>query len=185
MKGQFKRFLLTVFILTGSLVGSAQTKESPYAKIGDYILRNYRPDSIALAKYCRRGCIFVKFKVNQQGNMAGISFAGDADSTTFIKDALTLSVQMLKQDARLIDFLKKSGKTIIQPFIYDYQEGCNFPKGGDGNTSKYFLTYMGILSDADHNETSMLDMLKFDGKQQHFFDGVILEPIEVNNVVLH
>jgi hypothetical protein len=176
-------FILIMLISTTTLL--AQTKEPDYTKVSDDILLNYHPDSVALAKLCRIGCVFIKFKVNQQGNIVDLSFSGDADSTQLITAALTKSVNSLKQDIALIDFLKKSNRLIIQPFIYNYQAGCNFPKPGTKDAANYYLTYIGIISDMNYVGKSLYDILKFKDGNMRFFDGVLLNVIGVNNTVMH
>lgn len=185
MKEKVKQFIFIVLILVSSKVVSAQTKASNYAKISGHIINNYYPDSIALAKFCRIGCIFIKFNVNQKGDIANVSFSGDTDSTKFITDALTKSLDFLKQDASLINFLKTSGRTIIQPFTYNYEAGCNFPEAGAKSNNNYFESYLNIMLDLDHTAISLFHMLKFKGEDMQFFDGVLLSPIVVNNVVVH
>src|ERR1700743_2050214 len=118
--------ILVMLISTKSLL--AQQQDSTYIKVSEHIFHNYHPDSVALSKFCRIGCLFIRFKVNKEGEIANLSFSGDVDSTQLITDALTKGVNSLKQDEILIDSLKRSGKTIIQPFLYSYQDGCNFPK---------------------------------------------------------
>jgi len=117
--------ILILLLLVSPLILLAQTKDLNIDQIGKHLMNdlynNYHPDSVALSKFCKIGCVFVKFKVNEQGEIANLSFSGDVDSTQFIIGALTKAVRSLKQDAELINFLKKSGRTIIQPFMYNYQ----------------------------------------------------------------
>ncbi|MDB5086840.1 MAG: hypothetical protein JWR09_834 [Mucilaginibacter sp.] len=177
--------ILILLVLFSPLILSGQIKGLNYTKIGNYIIHNYRPDSAALSKFCRIGCIFIRFNVNQKGDIANLSFSGDTDSIKFITDALTISLDFLKQDASLINFLKTSGRTIIQPFTYNYQAGCNFPEAGVKNTNDYFESYLNIMLDLDHTAISLFHMLKFKGEDMQFFDGVLLHPLVVNNVVMH
>jgi len=179
-------FILTVLILLSPLILSAQVKAPDYPKIGDYIFHNYHPDSVALSKFCRIGCIFIKFKVDPQGEVANLSFSGDADSTTVIIDGLTKAVNSLKQDPELINNLKKSGRTIIQPFIYNYQAGCNFPKpasSGNGpvDNTNFYLSYMTFVGEMNHISKSLFDILNFKDGDKPYLDNILLSPIGVGS----
>ena len=186
---KIKSILIIIIILISPIILSAQTKDLNIDQMGKHLMNdlynNYHPDSVALSKFCKIGCVFVKFKVNEQGEIANLSFSGDVDSTQFIIGALTKSVQSLKQDAELINFLKKSGRTIIQPFMYNYQAGCNFPEAGVKSNTEYFQSYLYIMLDLDHSSFSLFNMLKFKDGNMPFFDGILLPPFEVNNVVMH
>ncbi len=171
--------------LIGSISLSAQQRDLNYTKVSDCILLNYHPDSVALSKFCRIGTIFIKFKVNNQRDITNLSFSGDVDSTQFISDALIKAVNALKHNTALISFLKTSNRMIIQPFTYDYQAGCNFPKPGTKNTTDYYLSFIDIISAMNHTSNSLFHILNFKDGNMQFFDGVLLNPIVVNNVVMH
>lgn len=176
--------ILTVVLIICSISVSAQEKASSYIKVSDYIFHNYHPDSVALSKFCRIGCVFVRFKVSPQGEISNISFSGDADSTQLITDALTIAVNSLKQDTALMNFLKKSDRAIIQPFIYSYQDGCNFPKmaksgNATDNTANFYISYMMFTSEMDHVTKSLYNIFKFKDGHIAFFDGVLLGPFGI------
>ena len=186
-----KTNLFLILLLLCSLNSLAQTKETNYLKISELIGRNYHPDSIAISKFCRIGCIFVKFKVTPKGDIGDISFSGDVDSNKFITNALLIAVNSLKHDANLVNFIGKSGREIIQPLVYNYQAGCSFPdavtsdNNAVNNNSSYYLSYIKIMADMDHAYKSLMDMLNFKDKGHKIFDGVILSPIKVSLVVMH
>ena len=175
-----------LMMLTCQVSLLAQTKEMNYPEIGDHIFKNYHPDSIALTKFCRIGCIFVKFKVNTQGEIANLSFSGDMDSTEFIKKGLSSAVNSLKQNITLINILRKSGRTIIQPVIYNYQLGCSFPKAASsGNTAKdsadFYLSNIMYEREMDHIYKSIVNILSFNDGSISSLDGTILSPIRVGS----
>ena len=175
---------IVLILLISSISLSAQKKDSSYIKVSNYIFRNYHPDSVALSKFCRIGCVFVRFKVSPQGEIANISFSGDADSTQLITDALTKAVNSLKKDTALMNFLKKSDRAIIQPFIYSYQDACNFPKMGKSgnatdNKANFYLSYMMFMAEIDHISKSLYDIFKFKDGDVSFFDGVLLAPFGI------
>jgi hypothetical protein len=164
----------------------AQPQEVNYSKVSDHIFHNYHPDSVALSKFCRIGCLFIKFKIDPQGEVVNLSFSGDADSTTFIIDGLTKAVNSLKQDSELINKLKKSGRTIIQPFIYNYQAGCNFPKpaspgNGPVDNTNFYLSYMTFVGEMNHVSKSLFDILNFKDGDKLYLDNILLSPIGVGS----
>ncbi|HEY8929914.1 MAG TPA: hypothetical protein VIM55_12020 [Mucilaginibacter sp.] len=185
MKNKIRYFLLAFLLFVNSFA-FAQVNGSYYSKISDYIHRNYHPDSNALVKSCKGGCLFLKFHINLRGEVSDISFGGDTNSTAFIRKSLIFSLQLLKRDAGLINFLKQSGKTIIQPFIFDYRDACKISEPEVKTGSEYFNAQMDFLGDLNQSMfTSLFNMLKFDGKQLSFVDGVILDPIYDGNVKMN
>jgi hypothetical protein len=77
---KMKSVFITLIMLLSFISLKAQPQEVNYSKVSDHIFRNYHPDSVALAKFCRIGCIFIKFKIDPQGEVVNLSFSGDADS---------------------------------------------------------------------------------------------------------
>jgi hypothetical protein len=183
---KMKSVFITLITFLSFISLKAQPRELDYSKISDHIFHNYRPDSAALATFCRIGCIFIKFKIDPRGEVANLSFSGDVDSTTFITDGLTRAVNSLKQDTELINNLRKSGRTIVQPFIYNYQAGCNFPKaaspgnGGVDNTN-FYLSYMTFAGEMDHISKSLFNILNFKDGDKLFLDNILLSPIGVGS----
>lgn len=187
---KIKSVFITLIILLNFISLKAQPPEVNYSRVSDHISHNYHPDSAMVWKFCRFGSIFVKFNVTPSGDIANLSFGGDADSTKFITDALTIAVNSLKQDTETINLLKRSGRTIIQPVIYIYQAGCNFPKAGNigkdtVNISTYYLNYINVTTEMDHLYKSFTDMLKFKNGDEKFVDGILLKPISVGLSVMH
>jgi hypothetical protein len=106
--------------------------------------------------------------------------------TTFIIDGLTKAVNSLKQDIKLITILKKSGRTIIQPFIYNYQVGCNFPKpaslgNGPVDNTNFYLSYMTFVGEMNHVSKSLFDILNFKDGDKLYLDNILLSPIGVGS----
>lgn len=184
---KMKSVFITLITFLSFINLKAQPRELNYSKVSDHIFHNYHPDSAVLAKFCRIGCIFIKFKIDSHGEVANLSFSGDADSTTFIIDGLTKAVNSLKQDLELINNLNKSGRTIIQPFIYNYQAGCNFPKpassgNGIGDNTNFYLSYMTFAGEMNHISKSLFDILNFkDGDKLLYLDNILLSPIGVGS----
>ncbi|MDB5086839.1 MAG: hypothetical protein JWR09_833 [Mucilaginibacter sp.] len=186
MKKRSITIILTVLILVSPLILSAQTKDLNYTKVSDFILHNYHPDSATLSKLCRRACIFIKFKVDEKGLITNLSFS--KDSISFIKEALTKAINALQKDPELMETLKRSGKTIIQPFMYYYQEGCDFPKmlsetpkEKEDEKSKNKKSYYGVRDDMEFFGATLWDMLNFDDGKLEVLDGIILSPIRVSS----
>lgn len=168
--------------------------------IHDGIYNNYHPDSIALSKLCRHACIFIKFKVNTKGQISNLSFS--KDSALFIKDALTKAVYSLQKDQKLIDVLKKSGRTIIQPIAYAYETGCNLPKGSVFNSDALItekerdqqaIKYFRIHDTIDHFGENLMNMLNFGNgalyntteDNVNVLDNcILLRPIQVSNIAM-
>lgn len=183
---KMKSVFFTLTMLLGFIGVKAQPRELDYSKVSDHIFHSYHPDSTALAKFCRIGCIFIKFKIDPQGEVANLSFSGDVDSTTFITDGLTRAVNSLKQNAELIRNLAQSGRTIVQPFIFNYQAGCNFPKAGEtakdaANSSTFYLSYITFAGDMDHIAKSLFNILNFKDGDKLFLDNILLSPIGVGS----
>jgi len=183
---KMKSVFITLIMLLSFISMKAQPREFDYSKVSDHLSHNYHPDSAALATFCRIGCIFIKFKIDHQGDVANLSFSGDVDSTTFITDGLTRAVNSLKQNAELVNSLRMSGRTIIQPFIFNYQAGCNFPKAGDtakdaASSSRFYLSYFSFISDMNHISKSLFDILNFKDGDKLYLDNILLSPIGVGS----
>jgi len=42
--------------------------------ISNLLINSHHPDSIMLSKTCRRGCLFIKFKINDHGKISDLAF---------------------------------------------------------------------------------------------------------------
>ncbi|CAN5369397.1 hypothetical protein BH09BAC6_BH09BAC6_29140 [soil metagenome] len=180
------KFIFAILIASfGSLTLSAQSREPNYNPVADHITdglsKNYHPDAIALSKLCNRGCIFIKFKVNKQGHITHLSFTKNA--VAFITVALTVAIDSLEHDAYLMNQLKDSGKTIIQPFIYDYQLGCKFPKislsGTKEEGDQFLRSYYKTRDDMEHYGESLFNILNFTDGKLSAIDCILLTPFRV------
>ncbi|MDP9078437.1 MAG: hypothetical protein M3O71_13470 [Bacteroidota bacterium] len=182
---------LSIFILlTSPIFLSAQPKilsdTQISARIQQGLSNNYHPDSVALSRLCRRACIFIKFKVDRNKQIVNLSYS--KDSISFIKEALTKAVNLLRYDPELIETLRKSGKTVVQPFMYYYQAGCNFPnvlsqtqqKKEDGKSDNK-KSYFEIRDDMEFFGATLWDMLNFDDGKLDALDCLILSPIRVSS----
>lgn len=180
------RFFYIIIILIGSIPAIAQNKGLTNAQIGvkisDCISKNYKPDSNVLKGTCRRACIFIKFSIDENEDLVA-SFS--KDSSTFIKEGLTKAIAFLNQDHQLLLTLKRSRKTVIQPFMYDYQYGCNLNKNaplpntreeGFKDLAKYYET----RDKAEYYGETIYNMLNFDGKKSTSIECILLEPIRVS-----
>ncbi|NHA06477.1 hypothetical protein G7092_21895 [Mucilaginibacter sp. HC2] len=185
---KIKSIFIISILLISSLGLSAQTRELNNVEISEHVnkclFNNYHPDSIILSKTCRRGCIFIKFRINKEGKISELAFS--KDSTAFIISALRQSISSLQKDVALINTLKKSGRTIIQPFIYFYQAGCNFPRFTNESPTlqerlDFYYTHVMISGKMDHIDDAILDMLNFNGNELQALDGILLSPIQVSS----
>jgi len=195
-----KYILICSVILINTSKSFSQKKElnlneiSLHVKNGIY--NNYHPDSIALSKLCRWACVFIKFEVNAKGRIVNLSLS--KDTTLFIKKALSKAVYSLENDLKLIEVLKKTNKTILVPFLYAYEEGCNFPKSVNSNFSmsekerdQLALNYFRNRSEVDHFGETLSNMLNFgngnlyksNSHNLNIIDNcILLSPIQVSNV---
>lgn len=175
-------------MLTSNISLSAQTNKLSINQInwhiGDGIYHNYHPDSLAVSKLCRRACVFIKFKVDQKGHISDLGFS--KDSISFIKEALTKAVYSLQKDSELMETLKKSDKTIIQPVLYYYQVGCKLQalplsEASKENTNgdKHKESYISTFADSEFFGASIWDMLNFDNGKLQAIDCILLNPIRV------
>lgn len=149
--------------------------------IANGLNKNYHPDSVTINSFCGNGCIFIKFGVSKQGRIAGLSFSGD--STLFIRQALTSAVYILQKDKALIKTLQRSGRTIIQPFIYRYERNCgphkiDYPNTPEGELqfNKAFIT---AYIKKNHADQTLLDMLNFTDGKLKALDCILLTPMGV------
>lgn len=146
------------------------------------IALNYHPDSIALQQLCRQACIFVKFKVNKSGFISDLSFNKEAkDSTAFIVEALSKAINLLQKDKLLIQTLKKSGKTIILPFVYDYTGGCQLPVYdyktiNDQDAMAYAIKLVKAFVNREHTQATLTEMLNFNDVNVSAIDCLLLKP---------
>lgn len=151
------------------------------------IVKNFQPDSLSLSKLCRSSSIFIKFSVDKNGLVKNLALS--RDSLSFIQDALIKAVKSLEKDLNLMTALKKSGKTIVQPFIYNYLEACElnkydgtepFNKQDNNKNKSAAISDSEALFDSDHVKRSLFDMLNFDDKLLTEIDCLLLNPIIVN-----
>nr|WP_294943977.1 hypothetical protein [uncultured Mucilaginibacter sp.] len=154
------------------------------------IEKNFHPDSLLLSKFCRSSCIFIKFNVDANGYIKNITFS--KDSTSFIQNALEVAVKSLQKDIGLMSALKHSRKTIIQPFIYEYQAGCNLGRSKDsfGSASQSEnkpdrKSEAEVLFEANHINRALLDMLNFNGKPLTEIDCLLLTPMLVSSGAMY
>ena len=139
-----------------------------------------------VAKCCRKACVFIKFNVDQHGNIVNLSFG--RDTVMFINEALKNAISSFKEDVELINTLKRSGKTVIQPFMYDYELGCTFPPRNKTWTTaeekyKYFFNFLKDRLSMQHYEWNIFPMLDFDDKKSVAIDCILLKPYSVSAIV--
>ena len=153
---KIKLLLVISVMLVSYITLSAQSRSLNNNEISEHVsdclVKNYHPDSLDSAKCCRIGAVFIKFKVNPNGKITDLAFSkgssviipttlklkddDNKDAPAFINEALTKAVRALQLDSLLINTLKTSGRTIIQPFIYVNFAGCKFPKVTSSSTAE-------------------------------------------------
>gem|GEM_PF-5666978 len=179
-----KTALSMLIILLSAFASLAQNNRLNNHQIGDRISNciniNYHPDSVSLKNTCRRACVFIKFNINKQGKVENLSFS--KDSTAFVKEALTKAVTLLEKDKELINSLKKSGVTIVQPVMYDYQLNCNFPKDYSVNMPeeerlKKHMSYYKTRDIMEHYGETLYDMMNYEGKKIKSVACILLTPL--------
>lgn len=176
-------FILILFICPLCL--SAQFKTLSVDKISVHIEKslrdNYHPDSVAVSKLCMQGCIFVKFNVNNQGRIANLSFS--KDSATFIIAGLTNAIKSLEKDLVLIKALKRLGKPIVIPCIYEYYRGCIAPEIHRPATTEdkleFVISYYRMMTGANRYLFTLSDMLNFKDGKRKAIDCILLNPFEI------
>jgi len=120
----------------------------------------------------------IKFKVDSRKKINQLAFSKDAPP--FIVAALTQSIQKFQSDPKLMMLLAQNGKVILQPFIYEYQLGCPYPKPFGGETRELFYKkHYDILSEKDHHRDIIFNFLNFSDGSLTYLDCVILVPITV------
>ncbi|MDB5086841.1 MAG: hypothetical protein JWR09_835 [Mucilaginibacter sp.] len=171
--------------LISPLCLSAQFKTLSVDQISEHVEKNlrdnYHPDSVAVSKLCMQGCIFVKFNVDNQGRIANLSFS--KDSATFIISGLTNAIRSLEKDPVLIKTLKRLGKAIVLPCIYEYYQGCTAPKIHRPATTedklKFVISYYRMMTGANRYLFTLSDMLNFEDGKRKGIDCILLNPFEV------
>lgn len=175
--------ILLLLSATGLKAQSSKllTNEQLSEHVSNDLNRYYKPDEETISHLCRRGVMFVRFRVNQNGNISDIGFS--RDSAAVIQTALQHAVDSLQHDPDLIYYLKKTGKVVVQPFIYDYQLGCNLPKHSLTSTTaeenSYNASYYQVRDNMEHYGETLFDMLNFEGKKLSVIDCLLLNPIRV------
>jgi hypothetical protein len=186
------KYCFALLLVLGGINSFAQNNGLTNNQIGQHvsncIWNNYSPDSVALKKTCRRACIFIKFNIDKQGRVANLSFS--KDSTVFITEGLTKAVKHLEKDKQLINTLTRSGRTIIQPFIYDYQLACNFPDDytlsmPEEEKAKRNLEYYRIRDESEHYSETIFDIMNFHGDKLIAIDCILLAPIRMGAAIMY
>ena len=177
MKYFFMAFVL--LISANKLNAQVISNESISQRVAVCLQKNYKPDTANLVKLCRQACVFMKMKVNKKG-LIDVAFSGD--STTVVTQALYKAVVELQKDTQLIAFLKKTKKTIIQPFVYDYRVGCKIPtidtKTMQAAEEKLYRTeeFLKIVMKREQTQATLSGMLNFDGSDFQVIDCLLLKP---------
>lgn len=150
--------------------------------------RYYKPDSAAVAKICRLSCVFIRFSVTKNSKIKNLSFSGD--TVAIIRKGLSEAVMLLENDIDLMKDLARSGKTIIQPFIYEYQQGCGLGRNSNNMNEAPLIkpkdplhekSEAEILLEAEYYKKALLEMLTFDGEPLAGLDCLILTPMMVGS----
>ncbi len=85
--------------------------------------------------------------------------------------------------------LKKSGRTIIQPFIYTYQAGCNFPKIDSSATAddrtNFWISYTHVTEEMNHTLPSLFNMLNFNDGELNVVDCLLLRPVRAASGIIY
>lgn len=86
----------------------------------------------------------------------------------------------------LIETLKRLRRTIILPFMYYYQEGCNFPKllsetRKETASKKSNKSYYEVRDEMEFFGATLWDMLNFDDGKLEALDGILLSPIRAGS----
>lgn len=167
---------------------SAQDKISGEIKFIDHHIENclttkYHPNSDSLKQYCQIGCVFVKFNISPKRTVTNVSFSDG--SPIFITQALTKAIDSLHLDRPLMEALFKLNKTVMVPFLYYYQDGCNYPAAEwTSDQSKVLSTtraYLKIYMNLDHTSANVYDMLKFKNQNLNALDCLLIAPIRVSS----
>lgn len=179
------KFILIVLLLSSYKL-CAQDKTSDRIKfinhhIQDCLVTKYHPNGDSLKSFCRIGCIFVKFDVNQKALITNISYS--KGSPYFITKALTNSLDSLELDRPLMQILKRLHRTVLVPFLYYYQAGCNFPPSkwttDTATIMKNYETNLRIYASFNDTYSSIVNMLNYKNSSLNGVNCLLIAPVRV------
>ncbi|PAW92993.1 hypothetical protein CKK33_05595 [Mucilaginibacter sp. MD40] len=177
-----KLLLICVLILASTATTIAQTLTTRQiaSHVRKTLINNYKPDTSALLLCCKQAFVNIKFKVNKQGKITDIAFSNDY--VKFVNEALKKAIKALERDKYLIKTLKKTGKIIVQPFLYDYRHGCSIPTLQKDTllnyeTRVYTAKIIKIFTTRNLIQQTLVDMMAFNGRDNLAIDCILLKPI--------
>ncbi|OJW17643.1 hypothetical protein [Mucilaginibacter sp. 44-25] len=177
-----KLLLICIVLLVSTATTNAQTLTANQisSHIRQILVNNYKPDTSKLLLCCKQALVNIKFKVNKQGKIANIAFSND--SVKFVNEALKKAIKTLEGDKYLIKILKRTGKIIVQPFLYDYRHGCSIPTLQKDTLLNYearvyTAKIIKIFTTRDLVQQTLVDMLAFNRNDNLAVDCILLKPI--------
>lgn len=189
-----KKSMLFIFILLLSLSSFAQTQAKndsirSFDDIKHFFINNYSPNADSVKSNCWRGCVCLRFNINEQHRIVNVAFT--KSTPTFIKDGITKVISVINQRGFGIDHLQsKSDRTYLLPVMVNNNAGCGFMTGweNDNNQDKLDQTtklmYERRQENYDQLVNSLGNITNFTDKDKSaFVDCILLAPIVMPTAV--
>lgn len=148
--------------------------------ITNSLFKTFKPNRDSVNNVCERGIVFALFQIHK-GQITDVTFSGA--KRPFIKIALQNALDSINVNPANMLKLINVEKVFLLPLVYDFQNGCKFPKFVVGKSDDtFYKQYLDVWMERDVLMPSIMNMLNFKQIKHLDKEVTLLPPFTIGNM---